>query len=512
MSYIEFNSGSEFIETINVQENGQVIINHNQVGLTDVVQSNDSGEYINITDIDNGGHVITAEVSNIYTDIISQGVESSYEAFYDSDVCEQLLNLEERIDNIGDIQIEYVDGFNLVISKNFGGQGWEDDWSALVQEYYQSDCQIIINVFTESGRGNTDIEIYSSDIYNYNPFLIEGLLYENPIPVNEKVYIKVSINWDIPGWQHVEGEFCGIAGETFFNLDLYGGPTPSFIHYENFVSYRPGTTGIFYVCPTRTGDPVYLDIYEVANSGFFPDLYPIGIYACEGPVDIFDLTKGYKEISINLICLCEYMNGGLSSNMFPWDPYYANGDDLYEMGYIKSKFYLSSRDAYYTYDGFERTQSWINVFGVDGFTYQSSSFNKIFGTAYRFSQGDIELYQSQGYNYVPTIGQIHIVFDYEGFRVQFMDAIEMFNVDSGWAWNGFPFGQNIINFNTHDEFMSSTPSPYELGEKVWISHYDDYYLSEYSLQTGKSDWTTLYSQFPVLVCTDFPNVVCQDYR
>jgi hypothetical protein len=37
MSYIEFNSGSEFIETINDQENGQAIINHNQVGLTDVI-------------------------------------------------------------------------------------------------------------------------------------------------------------------------------------------------------------------------------------------------------------------------------------------------------------------------------------------------------------------------------------------------------------------------------------------------------------------------------------------
>jgi hypothetical protein len=104
------------------------------------------------------------------------------------------LNLEERIDNIGDIQVEYVDGFNLVITKNFGGQGWESDWNSLMQEYYLSDCQIIIDVFTESGRGSRYIEIYSGDIYNNNPLLIEGLLYENPIPVNEKVYIKVSIN------------------------------------------------------------------------------------------------------------------------------------------------------------------------------------------------------------------------------------------------------------------------------------------------------------------------------
>lgn len=260
---------------------------------------------------DGYGHV-TGGVTNTMSTLLQNSYDKAVDAFYESDLYEELCNLEEMVDNIPDGDVEPIKQFPLTL--NFIGDDTVLNEFADAWDEYASTLNVYVSItgINESGEeivtGFGEQFTDPGSFFRYGSYNIADVYLEEGLRgwPNDKVIIEVSIEGYLPGWRYL------YSRQVLNAQQLYNGVTMDFqIEFYpdiNLWWYGDDVPGNFMIC-VPPGENTHILIDQFDEGSITGWLYPIGYRVYCGPTldDPDESIYGKREINVNFVALSQIL-------------------------------------------------------------------------------------------------------------------------------------------------------------------------------------------------------------
>lgn len=513
MNYINLVGDSQFIDIQNNTDDGIATVNH-LIGYTENLSLDGAEDYISF-EVDPGGHVVTMQQDNIQSSIIDAINNISTEAFYQSDICNQLLDIEERIDNAdaspGIMNVSV--GFNLDI----GGQDMYNEfmeacsYSNSINGNQESELRIFISCPTLNHTHEVSFLVPMQQII-YDLFQVEFSL-GTACPSDTPIQIQGYINTP-NGWTYIFGEFNGVAEDLRNDaiLQLY---TQKVLDYYNinipFYSYS--IPGVFAICAIPGHQHTVLIDYEDWKSeciglGFIP----IGFRVSAG-YDI--ILQQYREIDLNIM--------GLALMTHISEAYGGPGDDFHNaFKWVPSSVssFITSQNidqAANTFDGLERT----NIIKENSALYSNSGAELLikdvengvdlqtlaeYAGYTMIDPGRFNISTGTGWrHYAPTVGQLLLLTPYAGSIQEASNLFVQEWMNLGLRGDIDPYIDLSLIFNTYSGNRYVVTSNRHSSNYYWVLKFD--LNTPYQFNKQERDYfSSNYTGMTYLPCFDSANI------